>query len=97
MKIILLIFFFILVNLVYSQDLRPYNKQKSYYIGYDKSKYVGYYMKIKKLMLLRFRSYSHDALQLTLIKGIKYQIRVYFYLSVPEFVITPALSFRLNF
>lgn len=84
--------------LTFSQEIRPNitgtQKAKEIYVkGYNTSKYKGYMFNTGK-GIIRFRTFSNDALQLTYIIGKNRQFRAYLYYDIYDKQITKAISLR---
>ena len=84
--------------IAFTQEIRPNitgnQKAKEIYVkGYNTSKYKGYMFDTGK-GVIRFRTFSNDALQLTYILGKNKQFRAYLYYDVYDKNITKAISLR---
>ena len=84
--------------IAFTQEIRPNltgsQKAKEIYVkGYNTSKYKGYMFDTGK-GVIRFRTFSNDALQLTYILGKDRQIRFYIYYDIYDKEITKAISLR---
>lgn len=101
MKVVVLILSFLLSVFVYGQDNRPAlnfaQQAKTLSVkGYNTSKYKGYMYKLG-VGILRLRTFSNDAIQLTYIIGDLKQIRFYIYYDVIETKYSYAISLRKFF
>jgi hypothetical protein len=101
-KYILLLFFLIITSYCHSQDSRPSSNiiqnHRRNIVSYKNNAtyHYGYRFKLSNQAVIRIRTYSNDALQITFIIGKTYQLRIYYYFNIPEYNITPAISFRIN-
>ena len=85
--------------IAFTQEIRPNitgsQKAKEIYVkGYNTSKYKGYMFNVNK-GVLRLRTFSNDAIQLTYILGKDRQIRFYIYYDVYSKKISNAVSIRI--
>lgn len=84
--------------IAFTQEIRPNltgsQKAKEIYVkGYNTSRYKGY-MFNTGYGIIRLRTFSNDALQLTYIIGKNRQFRAYLYYDVYDKQITKAISLR---
>ena len=84
--------------IAFTQEIRPNvtgnQKAKEIHVkGYNTSKYKGYMLNTG-YGIIRLRTFSNDALQLTYIIGKNRQFRAYLYYDVYDKQITKAISLR---